>query len=155
MVGTAKGGPASLLPSGILPARKVAFALSGTTGPRHVRLGGPLQPGSARRYLRQVTGTMVPALVGSLIADACGAGQAAGLVVTSEDLDGPPLAVLTWPGVWLVEGQTPRAGGKVDRGSVVRIRFRHVGGDEGGVRETGSPLPDLGPLSAEQQPPEP
>lgn len=133
---------------------RVALALSGSSGPWGVRLDGAWLCGAARRYLRHVTGTVVPELAGLLIADACEAGQAAGLVVTSEDLDGPPLAVLTWPGVWLVEGQTPRAGGQVDRGSVVRIRFRHVGGDEGGVRAPRSSSPDLGALSAEQPPPE-
>ena len=109
---------------------------------------------TGRLYLLHVNVTVIPELVGLLVPNACGVGQGAGLVIASDDLDGPPLAALTWPGVWLGEGQSPEAGATVDRGSVVRIHFRH-GDDASGVREPRRPSPDLGRLSAERRPPEP
>jgi hypothetical protein len=58
------------------------------------------------------------------VLDARESGNEAGVVVTSHDLDGPPLGTLAWPEVWLVEGQDPEPGDVVARGSVVRITFR-------------------------------
>ncbi len=74
--------------------------------------------------------------------DARESGHEAGVVVTSQDLDGRPLGTLAWPDVWLVEGQDPEPGDVVARGSVVRITFRKGGGDEAGVRKPRLPPPD-------------
>lgn len=83
-----------------------------------------------------------------VVAEAVEVGLQAGVVVTSAELDGPPLAALTWPGLWLVESQNPKPGTAVDAGSVVRVTFRSGGGDEAGVREPRLPSPDPGHLTA-------
>lgn len=84
------------------------------------------------------------------VLDARESGHEAGVVVTSHDLDGPPLGTLAWPEVWFVAGQDPEPGDVVARGSVVRITFRKGGGDEAGVREPRLPSPDPGHLEAAQ-----
>jgi hypothetical protein len=60
-------------------------------------------PGEANRI-------EVPHLVGMVVADARQAGHRAGLVVVSQDVHGPPLAGLTWPGIWIVMAQRPAHG---------------------------------------------
>jgi hypothetical protein len=93
-----------------------------------------------------------PNVVGVVVAEAVELGREAGVVVTSGQLDGPPLAALTWPGLWLVEAQDPQPGTPVSRGSVLRITFRNDGGgDEGGDREPRLPSPDPGHLETQRQ----
>jgi len=95
-----------------------------------------------------VTGVVVPDLIGMVVADAREAGHEAGVVVTAHDLDGPPLAALTWPDLWLVATQDPPPGDLVGRRSVVRVTFRRSGGEEAGVREPRLPSPDPPGLEA-------
>lgn len=95
--------------------------------------------------------TVVPDLVGLLVADARQAGHHAGVVVVSQHLDGPPLGALTWPGTWLVDGQVPAAGTAAARWDVVRITWRQAGGDDAGVREPRLPGPDPGHLEAARE----
>ena len=73
-----------------------------------------------------MTHTQVPHLVGVTVPEARKRGHDAGVVVTSRDVDGPPLGALTWPGTWVVTGQAPSAGERVRRGSVVMIDFERV-----------------------------
>jgi len=65
-----------------------------------------------------------------------------GLVVTSSDLDGPPLGALTWPGRWVVIEQTPRPGTTIRRGATVTIQFVEDPGGNAGVREPRRPAPN-------------
>jgi hypothetical protein len=48
------------------------------------------------------TSVTVPSLVGLTVPNARRAGHDGGVVVTSADIDGPPLGELTWPGIWIV-----------------------------------------------------
>ena len=76
-----------------------------------------------------VTLVAVPSLVGMTVREARSLGHGSGVVVTSADLDGPPLGALTWPGTWIVTAQRPVAGARVERWSAVVIEFRKVPGD--------------------------
>ena len=49
----------------------------------------------------------MPVLVGLAVPVAREVGHAAAVVVVAADLDGPPLAALTWPGVHVVTSQDP------------------------------------------------
>jgi len=77
----------------------------------------------------------VPLLTGMTVRDARSAGHVAGVVVTSADLDGPPLGALAWPGTWMVTAQRPIAGSRAERWSTVTIEFeeRPGGGARGAV----------------------
>ncbi|WP_253771272.1 PASTA domain-containing protein [Goodfellowiella coeruleoviolacea] len=84
----------------------------------------------------------VPDLVGLGVRVARQVGHDTGLVVTSADLDGPPLGALTWPGTWVVTDQRPAPGQLVTRGTVVTISFQEQPPDNGsGDREPRRPLP--------------
>jgi hypothetical protein len=97
----------------------------------------------------------VPQLVGMIVADARQAGHEAGLVVISADPDGPPLAGLTWPGIWIVTAQHPVPGTWSPRWDNVVIEFEELRGGEGaGDREPRIPLPNPGALAAELEPPD-
>ena len=74
----------------------------------------------------------VPQLVGMLVREARAAGHRAGVVVTSADLDGPPLGALTWPGTWVVTAQRPVAGTRLARWDNVVIEFEELPGDTSG-----------------------
>jgi PASTA domain len=71
-----------------------------------------------------VTSVEVPSLVGMTVREARRVGHDTGVVVTSADIDGPPLGALTWPGTWVVTAQRPVAGSPVERWSAVVIEFR-------------------------------
>jgi hypothetical protein len=73
----------------------------------------------------------VPILAGMTVREARRVGHDSGVVVTSADIDGPPLGALTWPGTWIVTAQRPTAGSHVDRWSTVVIEFEE--GPSGGV----------------------
>lgn len=81
--------------------------------------------------LTQVT---VPSLVGMTVREARNVGHTSGVVVTSADVDGPPLGELAWPGIWMVTAQRPMAGSHVERWSTVVIEFeeRPGSGSAGG-----------------------
>jgi len=70
--------------------------------------------------------THVPDLVGMVVREARSVGHRAGIVVTSADLDGPPLGALTWPGTWVVTAQRPAAGTRAARWDVVVIEFEEI-----------------------------
>jgi hypothetical protein len=84
----------------------------------------------------------VPELVGLTVPEAREAGRVAGVVVTSSDLDGPPLAAQTWPGVWLVTAQLPLPGTRVHLGAVVVIEFEALPGAGDREPRQPPPLPD-------------
>ncbi len=89
---------------------------------------------------RDVAWVRVPSLVGMTVPDARSVGHDNGVVVTSANVDGPPLGALTWPGTWMVTAQRPVAGSHVERWSRVIIEFREVpGGDDADDREPGEP----------------
>lgn len=67
---------------------------------------------------------VVPNLVDMTVPDARRAGHDGGVVVTSADLDGPPLGELAGPGTWIVTAQRPIVGSRVERWSVVVIEFK-------------------------------
>ena len=71
----------------------------------------------------KVARVAVPSLVGMTVRDARSGGNHSGVVVTSADIDGPPLGALTWPGTWIVTAQRPEAGSHVERWSVMVIEF--------------------------------
>ncbi|MEV7009934.1 PASTA domain-containing protein [Streptosporangium sp. NPDC051022] len=71
----------------------------------------------------------VPDLVGLTVHVARQTGHDAGLVVTSRDVDGPPLSVLTWPGTWVVTAQHPPPGTRLPRWENVMIDFEKLSGD--------------------------
>jgi hypothetical protein len=73
----------------------------------------------------------VPLLVGMTVREARSVGHHSGVVVTSADIDGPPLGALTWPGTWIVISQRPIAGSRVERGSMVVIEFEERPGGGG------------------------
>jgi beta-lactam-binding protein with PASTA domain len=73
----------------------------------------------------------VPSLVGMTVPEARRVGRDTGVVVTSADMDGPPLGALTWPGTWIVTAQRPTAGSQVERWSTVVIEFRERPGGSG------------------------
>lgn len=79
---------------------------------------------------RDVAWVRVPSLVGMTVPDARRVGHDSGVVVTSANVDGPPLGALTWPGTWMVTAQRPGAGSHVERWSRVIIEFSEVSGDD-------------------------
>jgi hypothetical protein len=79
---------------------------------------------------RDVAWVKVPSLVGMTVPAARRAGHDSGVVVTSANVDGPPLGALTWPGTWMVTAQRPTAGSHVERWSRVIIEFTEVPGDD-------------------------
>ena len=114
--------------------------------------------GTSPGYARHVDDTsrpgyrgraVVPDLRGMLVSEARLHGEQAGLVVVSQDPDGPPLGALTWPGVWFVVSQDPPPGEQVARGSSVRITFGRQNGGGAGVREPRRPPPDRGEHAVE------
>jgi beta-lactam-binding protein with PASTA domain len=81
---------------------------------------------------RDVAWVTVPDLIGMTVPDARRTGHDSGVVVTSANVDWPPLGALTWPGTWMVIAQRPGAGAHVERWSRVIIEFRKVPGDDDG-----------------------
>jgi beta-lactam-binding protein with PASTA domain len=75
-----------------------------------------------------VSRATVPNLIGMAVREARSLGQDSGVMVTSADMDGPPLSALTWPGTWIVTGQHPSAGSHVDRWSTVVVEFEELRG---------------------------
>jgi hypothetical protein len=100
---------------------------------------------------------LYPLCPGMTVADARRKGHDAGLVVVSADPDGPPLGGLTWPGVWIVTGQHPAPGTRLNRWDNVVIEFEELRGGEGADDgEPRVPPSDPGALRAEAEPlPEP
>jgi hypothetical protein len=80
--------------------------------------------------MNAVARVTVPSLVGMTVPEARKVGHDSGVVVTSVNLDGPPLGALTWPGTWVVTAQRPVPGSHVERWSRVIIEFREVPGDD-------------------------
>ena len=98
----------------------------------------------------------VPNLVGLTVPVARLVGHEIGIVVTSADLDGPPLGALTWPGTWVVTAQDSMSGHRLPRGAVVTIKFEKFPDDGGaGDREPRRPLPQPHVLHAERDPDQP
>src|SRR4051794_18400962 len=98
---------------------------------------------------------VVPDVVGLTVAEGRRIAEAAGVALAQPDADGPPLAALTWPGVWLITDQDPTAGTTVRRWDSVRVRFGEVTGDGlSGVREPHRPAPDPDGLTASRACPE-
>lgn len=90
-------------------------------------------------------------MVGLTVRQARMEGHLSEVVVTSADVDGPPLGALTWPGIWVVTAQRPAAGSRVPRWSTVVIEFEERPDDGGGgVREPRQPLPQPPLMRAER-----
>lgn len=89
-----------------------------------------------------------PALVGMSVPIARTAGHEAGVLVVAADLDGAPLAYLTWLGVWIVTAQDPPAGSDPDKWGNVRISCERADGNEVGDREPRLPSPSPDELQA-------
>jgi hypothetical protein len=85
---------------------------------------------------------VVPDLVGLPVEEARQVATEAGVVPTSADPDGPPLAALTWPGRYVVTAQEPGPGAAPLRWDGVVVAVRR---DDGGAgdREPRLPRPDL------------
>lgn len=87
-------------------------------------------PGDVWRLTDVVT---VPDVVGPPLAHARNVAHDAGVVLAQPDSDGPPLGALSWPGEYLVTGQSPRPGTRLWRWDPVVVSWRPVdrGGDAG------------------------
>ncbi|WP_042800729.1 PASTA domain-containing protein [Streptomyces sp. C] len=68
----------------------------------------------------------VPDVVGLFVTQARKVAWEAGVVIAAADPDGPPVAALTWPGVWVVTAQTPGPGARMRRFGSLVIEFRKV-----------------------------
>lgn len=77
----------------------------------------------------------VPDIVGLIVTDARAVAWKAGLVITTDDPDGPPLGALTWPGVWVVTGQNPAPGARMRRRGSLAVRFERAPGTQAGDSE--------------------
>jgi hypothetical protein len=98
----------------------------------------------------------VPNLIGLPVSIARKIGHDAGVVVTTKDLDGPPLGALTWPGTWVVTAQDPATGHLLLRGALVTIEFEKFPDDgRAGDREPRRPMPRPEVLRAERDPDQP
>jgi beta-lactam-binding protein with PASTA domain len=71
----------------------------------------------------RVARVTVPVLTAMTVQEARRVGHKSGLVVTSADVDGPPLGARTWSGTWIVTAQRPAAGSRVPRWSAVVIEW--------------------------------
>ncbi|MEO6881946.1 MAG: hypothetical protein ABI181_13510 [Mycobacteriaceae bacterium] len=97
----------------------------------------------ARGRGRQGADVVVPRVVGHLVSDAREVAEAAQLVLTSDDADGPPLSTLTWSGTSVVTRQRPAPGELAQPGDLLWVRCREEPDDgSGGVREPRHPRPD-------------
>jgi hypothetical protein len=97
----------------------------------------------------------VPYLVGLDVHSARAACEEEHLVMVGQDVDGPPLSTLTWPGVWIVTDQDPVPGTLALRGDAVTIEFRGRGGGEAGDREPRIPPPEGDELRTSMIEPDP
>jgi hypothetical protein len=95
----------------------------------------------------------VPIVVGLDVQKAREICHAAGLVLVSADVDGPPLGAKTWPGRWVVTKQHPQAGFYLNRWDQLYIEFDQEGDGGAGDREPREPLPTAGTLSDHQDDP--
>jgi hypothetical protein len=95
---------------------------------------------------------VVPDVVGMTVDAGRQVAHEAGLVLAQPDPDGPPLAALTIPGLFLITEQDPAPGSRLYRRDSVRVRFRADVDGLAGVREPRRPLPDPDALSAETEP---
>ena len=91
---------------------------------------------------------VVPDVVGRTVDDGRQVAHEAGLVLAQPDPDGPPLAALTVPGLFLITEQDPAPGTRLYCWDSVRVRFRTDAEGPAGVREPRRPLPDPDALSA-------
>lgn len=92
---------------------------------------------------RRGVDVVVPRVVGSLVPDAHRLAEAAQLILTSDDADGPPLSALTWSGTWVITRQRPAPGERAQPGDLLWVRCREEPDDgSGGVREPRQPRPD-------------
>ena len=98
-------------------------------------------PGDAWRLTDIVT---VPDVMGLPMEEARKVASAAGVVLTQPDADGPPLAALTWPGDFLVTGQTPGVGTRLWRWDSVVVSWRAMNGGDWG-RCAGTSASDTAP----------
>jgi hypothetical protein len=87
---------------------------------------------------------VVPNLIGLEVSEAQRVCDAAHLVVTGPDADGPPVESLTAVDLWIVTSQRPGPGAIAHREDPVTIEFRKSGGgDDAGDREPRDPPPNL------------
>jgi len=87
---------------------------------------------------------IVPDFVGQPVDIASEVAAAIGLILSSEDPDGPGLRSRTWPGLYWVTAQDPPSGSVVERGSQVRVTFVEDGQARTDVpAQTSGPLPSL------------
>jgi hypothetical protein len=84
-----------------------------------------------------------PSVVGMTVKTARQVASLAGVVLAAPDADGPPLAALTWPGVWAIVSQSPLPGSSLHRWDSVVVRCAKADDNGGaGVREPRRPLPN-------------
>ncbi|MDH6109362.1 hypothetical protein P3T36_000134 [Kitasatospora sp. MAP12-15] len=76
----------------------------------------------------------VPDIVGLIVTHAREVAWEAGLVIASDDPDGPPVRALTWPGVWVVTAQRPAPGSRMRRRGSLVVEFKELPGGEAGDR---------------------
>jgi hypothetical protein len=90
------------------------------------------------------TTVTVPDLVGQPVDVASEMAAAVGLLLSSEDPDGPGIRSRTWPGLFWVTAQDLPAGSVVERETQMRVAFIEDGQSRSNVQaRTGGPLPSL------------
>lgn len=75
----------------------------------------------------------------------------AGVALANPDPDGPPIAALTWPGLFYITSQSPGAGSTVYRCDSVAVETAHFGESASDVERTPPtpPLSDIGHAAPE------
>lgn len=76
---------------------------------------------------RNAENVTVPDLVGMPFPLAREIASAAGIALTGPDPDGPPIAALAWPGVFLITSQRPAAGTVVAQWDSVIVEIVELG----------------------------
>lgn len=69
--------------------------------------------------------------------------SAAGVVLANPDPDGPPIAALTWPGLFYITSQNPSAGTELYRWDSVAVEVSAHGTAESGAISDTPPLPPI------------
>jgi hypothetical protein len=107
-----------------------------------------------RESWRRTEPVEVPDVVGLAVSVATQVAYDAGLKLAQPDPDGPPLAALTWPGDFLVTGQSPPPGARLWRWDPLVVSWAAADrGGPAGVREPRLPRTPPGELAADRQPP--
>jgi len=102
----------------------------------------------SRETWRHTDAVEVPDVVGLSLPVARARAHEAGVSLAQPDPDGPPLAALTWPGEYVVTGQSPAPGARLWRWDSVVVSWTADNEGTAGVREPLRPRPSPDTLRA-------